>query len=1654
MIRYFSKKNKTISIVLSTLFILLPFIPVYSAELNSTNFSIQEYNLGSGREMNSTNYSITGDINQVHTGLFSVSNLPLVPGVISSCGKITQSGTYTLGANITGISGTCFIIEADDVIIDGLGAYSIISAPSNTNYAITATSTGSAASAHGTTTIQNITISGFSGLINASGNNATSGNVNGGNGGGVIIENSDISELAILTSAGLGSGTGVIGNGGSVTLTNVLPGNITNSGTGGSIYMVGNDFDLANKTFTTSGTFSIGYTGTLVTTNTTISAVSNFIVNGTNYGSYIGGAFPIIPGVITTCGTLYFSGTYTFGSNITGNCTVAKTGVTIDGNGNTLTGNISASTFGVTLSNINVTGTVSTTGAGAGALVVNNASNLTGTVSVTGQISGDGSSSLGNTTIAAGGSVASSSVSFVSDVINNGIIGSGISVVGKITNNGTINTGGGTFTFNASSTNSGTVNGNAILSASSTNSGTITGNATFAAYTAVSGRVNFSGTTAFSGTGYINGTVYDLTGINEINTWVFNGSSMNSGILKGNAIFNDSSKNATSSTVIGNVEFRGTSLNQGTVTGNSDVYSPVVRPLGGTTNGQVVYHDYAGLYFNDTAVGHGVVGKWDDINNWWLDSGATIHSPILPTSGDNVIIFAGTISTTTAPASVYSAVFQGTSVNGITLTVNSAARDAALFNASSTNNGTIIGNATFAGTGSVNNGTVTGYITRQYSTGVFDIVEDFTQNGVHWIIQAVNGATVNLTNATYSLITNLFEALGNSVFIFNNLIGGSVPSLTITAPVAGTNIKWKPIISWGTSTLCQYKIDTGTYTSVNCSLNGSDIPKPTAGAHTLFIKSTDAQGNAIEKTISFTYDNTQPIDTDCSTPLDEPTRPYYYLTSNVGTCSVTATTTLRGDDNGGGNFYTVSSITGNSKGITLQNINVTGAVSGFNTINVASSTLNTISINGVLTTDTLSTFGDTTIGAAGVVTGGRFFGNVTNNGVITNSTSTPVTVAGNTINNGTINNSFIFNASSTNSGTVNGTLTLNGSSYNQGTVNGDLLFNTITTVSNIATISGETVFRGTGTVTGRILDNRNENILIWLFEDSSTNLGFTRGTAYFNDSSSNIGTISGDAHFNDYSTNLGTVTSDAYRYRAWLTSSQLGGTVNGDITYYSYTNSPSFRNISGDNNWNNTSNWFMFAATTTPLGRMPVTGEDIVLFATTTLKSNLTNNIYIGTNGLLINGGNFTLTGNIFGNGAYGGHDAYDFNLERIRVTGTTTSTGGDGTPSIDGGDGGNINIQYSSTYVVSVNGGDPLHNGGDAGTIYVYNTIATQENTPILAVGGDSVGCGFGGSGGNVTLVDTSGYILNIEPGRSATTTIAQGGGCENPPSGTPPGRGQTVVSGTYNPSLNNFGDNLDNPNNNSDTQTQVSSRIKETSDWFLPGVDFNLHLSPFSITPLPMFGTGGENSFSFISRIKNFFDTLIPQDIRAKFDSAPSLLSSLGLNTMNDLITLKKKGRLLENTKLTGLFTIYSNTQDVPLASYLRFNIEELLVQIVHAKPNQELIITLLPVINNTSYEANFNGEKIIFTNNKIKLKMPSKAGTYTLSSAVTPIMLKIEVSENGTSQDYSMKERTVNLITIVVESTSKIIHIIFEGSMNLFLQIIHAISKIFAVILQIFS
>jgi parallel beta-helix repeat protein len=98
------------------------------------------------QDMDNNGEISVGDIINLDPELIRIQS---EPGNINSCQELNESGTYVLNQSITGISGDCFIITADDVVLDGNG------------FNITGDLSGSGVSASGR---NNIIIKNFSGI--------------------------------------------------------------------------------------------------------------------------------------------------------------------------------------------------------------------------------------------------------------------------------------------------------------------------------------------------------------------------------------------------------------------------------------------------------------------------------------------------------------------------------------------------------------------------------------------------------------------------------------------------------------------------------------------------------------------------------------------------------------------------------------------------------------------------------------------------------------------------------------------------------------------------------------------------------------------------------------------------------------------------------------------------------------------------------------------------------------------------------------------------------------------------------------------------------------------------------------------------------------------------------------------------------------------------------------------------------------------------------------------------------------------------------------------------------------------------------------------------------------------------------------------------
>jgi hypothetical protein len=478
-------------------------------------------------------------------------------------------------------------------------------------------------------------------------------------------------------------------------------------------------------------------------------------------------------------------------------------------------------------------------------------------------------------------------------------------------------------------------------------------------------------------------------------------------------------------------------------------------------------------YFDDMNTSD---GDWNNPLNWWSDSDRLILASV-PEGFNDVIVYSDITDNIggSDPLYIHSIIFNNGASNYVPMTVYSGIvfnngginfaniTGQTVFNGTSTNNANITGTSTYNGL-SINNGTTTGVtffsnsaqnngrivndamttfygnlssstglvtntqgatsspITRIFTENVTTVRNFLTEAGHNnWIVVAQE-AIVDISNAVYSTVTNIFKALRGGSFL-TGLNPSVVPQLEVNLPTNGQIItKWLPDITWDTGSICEYKIDNGDYIALDCNAAGADLPKPSANSHILYVRATDSNGNISETDgISFTYDNTVPIYTTCGDDLlDEVTRPYYYLQSDItGDCRATVNTKLYGNvtpNNSVNNGFTltgniIATTTGNGLDITLKNIIVTGTTTnsgasnigaGFNagTLTISTSTVGAIVSEGgdgtthggnggiILITNTLESAVDTPILAKGGDATMCGFGGNGGSVILTNSTFT------------------------------------------------------------------------------------------------------------------------------------------------------------------------------------------------------------------------------------------------------------------------------------------------------------------------------------------------------------------------------------------------------------------------------------------------------------------------------------------------------------------------------------------------------------------------------------------------------------------------------------------------------------------------------------------
>jgi hypothetical protein len=575
---------------------------------------------------------------------FKVATVDATTFYINSCQTLNgaDGDVYVIEESFTGTD-NCLVVQANNITIIGTTTTPTISGSGTFISVATDPLTGNT---YGTTTIQNLNVTGFSIFINANGQ-ADPGTGYGGNGGNISLI--DVNTSGYIRASGGYSPSGTGGAGGTVTLSGTSAsgyirafGGDSFSGTGG-----------AGGTVTLSGTSASGY----------IRASGGSSSSGTGNGG-AGGTVTLsgtsASGYIRAFGGSSYSGTGGAGGTVTlSEASSASGSISAYGGSSSSSGTGGAGGI-VTLSGTSVSGYIRAFGGysysgtgngGAGGTVTLSGTSASGYIRAFGGFSYSGTGGAGGTVTLSEASSASGNISAYGGFSSSGTGGAGGAggAGGTVTLSEASSASGSISAYGGSSSSSGTGGAGGDIDISGTDITMFASNPTFNV-------VGGSGTPAGAdGSITVNGSILFGSNQDEVwtgyssswlgtSTWSFLSNSENQGVVKGNA------------------EFRDTAINQSgaTVTGSCDIFDDS-QNLGSCN--PPIYHQ--GYFFKP-----GVTDDWNDPDNWFTDPDATLSLGFAPTSTNETIWLAGTTTGPTSSTTVGTIKVASSKTSGGTFGIN------------------------------------------------------------------------------------------------------------------------------------------------------------------------------------------------------------------------------------------------------------------------------------------------------------------------------------------------------------------------------------------------------------------------------------------------------------------------------------------------------------------------------------------------------------------------------------------------------------------------------------------------------------------------------------------------------------------------------------------------------------------------------------------------------------------------------------------------------------------------------------------------------------------------------------------------------------------------------------------------------------------------
>ena len=514
-------------------------------------------------------------------------------------------------------------------------------------------------------------------------------------------------------------------------------------------------------------------------------------------------------------------------------------------------------------------------------------------------------------------------------------------------------------------------------------------------------------------------------------------------------------------------------------------------------------------------------GGWDNLGNWYLDSGEEDPAASLPVNGDTVYLIGNMLVPPAAPislAAVYVAdpvaggnglEFNGTNISATSVVVNngsiltgSITGSVVLNSGSSISGGSITGDVVLNGGSEISNGSITGNLTINSSgscTGSGTITGNLVLNGS----SHCHGVTIsgNVTfNTTYYDTLGVVPTGGILTISGQSIEMGSIGGIAYTSDS-------QPVTSY---------VFSGAYENVgiinnNVVFNGDSSNQGTITGGAIF---NDASLNSSTTNGVATFNNTSQN---------------ALFGRVVGSARFNGTTRNIGRVIGDATFNTTYYGSAPSAGIfSITNFDYEGMVQG-TAYGSDNQPITQYVFSGSL--QNLATI----------------FGNVTFNDT--------------TYNYGYITGNIVFNDSSFNSGqgTTTGNVIFNDNSHNEyNIIVGDATFNTTyynTTAPHGGIFTVGNYGRLRGKVIGNVYGSDGQLITGYIFHTGSNlDSGTIYGNAQFNDTSeNNFGTINGNAIFNDSSGNRSSVNigSDITGYAVFNDTSihNSGSSISGDACF-------------------------------------------------------------------------------------------------------------------------------------------------------------------------------------------------------------------------------------------------------------------------------------------------------------------------------------------------------------------------------------------------------------------------------------------------------------------------------------------------------------------------